>query len=468
MLKGERFEAGARGRTTRGAAVFILAWAAVALLVQPAIAELPATSTPILTLARTIRTTPFVGTSISTRDAEGTAFVPRDGSLWLIGDNGRAAFEIDPYTGVLKRRLDGSVFDTVAQLGGGPVAGPERSGDLESLAYDESSDTLYAFSGSCCNSAARSTAFRFTRDPGSQELVLDAYQPLPNGTDYTGAAWNSLDDTVYVGKANRLRTYDFTTNTAGPDISVKGISGIFGLDFTSSGQDLMIVTNKQRLFRVNWATRKIVTGWNLDLTPFGVKDSRAVEVIPSQADSSVDQLYVYDGYDDRSSGDPLKYALFVFDVSDGGGPPQGIVGNPGFEVDTAGWKGGSVGTLTRVSPGHDGSYAARLTNDGTTSGTCLLNDSPNWVTSTVSGTYTASAWVRGDVAGAVLRLRFREYNGGTVVGTPVISQIPLTTSWQQVSVSIVPQPGDALDLTAYVQNAPPGTCFYADDISITV
>lgn len=448
----------------------MFAWiAAIAVLVQPVLAALPTTSAPVLALSRTIRTTPFVDTTISTKDAEGSAFVPIDTSLWLIGDNGRDVFEIDPYTGVLKRRIVGSAFDSVPQFGGGPAAGPARSGDLESLAYDESSDTLYAFSGSCCSSTALSTAFRFVRDPITQQFVLESYQPLPTGTDYTGAAWNSADDRVYVGKGSRFRTYDFATNTSGPYFSVKGISGIMGLDFSSNGQDLMVVTNKVRLFRVDWGTKKIVTGWNLDLTPFGVKDSRAVEVVPSQADGSVDQLYVYDGYDFRSAGDPLAYALFVFDVSDGGGGAgQGLVGNPGFEVDTVGWTGGSVATLTRVAGGHDSAYAAHLANNGTTSGTCLLNDSPNWVTSAVAGTYTASAWVRGEVAGSVLRLRFREYSGTTLVGTPVISQISLTTSWQLVTASITPQAGDSLDLTAYVSNAPPGTCFYADDISIAV
>ena len=47
----------------------------------------------------------------------------------------------------------------------------------------------------------------------------------------------------------------------------------------------------------------------MDLRPdrLQVKDSRAVELIN-------DQFYVLDGYDGRSSGDPFRHAVFVFDV----------------------------------------------------------------------------------------------------------------------------------------------------------
>ena len=98
----------------------------------------------------------------------------------------------------------------------------------------------------------------------------------------------------------------------------------------------------------------------------------------------------------------------------------------------------------------------------------MLNDSPNWVTSTVSKTYTGSLWVRADTAGAVVKLRFREYNGSTLVGTGT-AQVTLTTSWQQVSLSYAPAaPGvSTLDLNAFVSKAATGTAFYADDAAIT-
>lgn len=459
-----------RSNVPRVLLVALACLASMALLAPTAVAALPDTSSPVLDLDRYIQTRPFAGSSISTRDAEGTAYVPADNSLWLVGDNGRSAYEVNPYTGELKRVIDRTAFESAPRFGGGSVAGPDRSGDLESLAYDEDSDVLYAFSGTCCTSAAQPTAFRLTRVGG--DLQVDSYQPLPSTADYTAAAWSPTDDTVIVAKGRNLRTYDFASNASGTTFRVRGVPGILGLDFSLDGADLMAVNNDQRMFRIRWATKRIVSGWNLDLTPFGIRDSRGVEVVPRQGGGGFDQLYVYDGYDGRSNTDPKKYAVYVFDVSGSGGSGGGgeLVGNPGFEADTTGWKAGGVATLSRVAGGHGGSSSARLSNGGSTSGTCVLNDSPNWVGTTTSGTYTASLWVRGESAGATLRLRLREYNGGTLVGTAKISQVSLTTSWQQLSVALTAQsPGSStLDLTAYMSNAPPGVCFYADDASITV
>jgi acid phosphatase type 7 len=148
-----------------------------------------------------------------------------------------------------------------------------------------------------------------------------------------------------------------------------------------------------------------------------------------------------------------------------------VVRNPGFEVDTGGWSTGGSGagiTLVRVPGGHGGDWAAQLANIGTTGSTCVLNDSPDTVKPTGSGTYTGSLWVRADRPGGTLKLRFREWNGSTLAGT-ALTQATLTTSWQQVSVtySAAAAGTGSLDFTAYVVGATPGTCFYADDASVT-
>jgi hypothetical protein len=149
-----------------------------------------------------------------------------------------------------------------------------------------------------------------------------------------------------------------------------------------------------------------------------------------------------------------------------------FVKNAGFETDLSGWNTSGSGTgvtLTRVAGGHSGGFAAQLANGSTGNQTCLLNDSPNLVSSTVAGTYTGSLWARADNAGKPLKLRFREYNsGGTLLGTTT-AQVTLSTSWQRVSVAYtVTSPGGSLDFNAYLANAdaPPGNCFYADDVSI--
>jgi len=147
-----------------------------------------------------------------------------------------------------------------------------------------------------------------------------------------------------------------------------------------------------------------------------------------------------------------------------------LVGNPGFETDLSGWNSSGSGSgilLTRVSGGRSGNSAAKLTNSGASASTATLNDSPDWAKPSSAGNYTGTLWVRSDTAGATLKLRFREYNNNTLVGT-VTTTATLTTAWQQVAVSYSPQsPGiSTIDFNAYVTGAAPGTAFYADDAAI--
>jgi parallel beta-helix repeat protein len=152
-----------------------------------------------------------------------------------------------------------------------------------------------------------------------------------------------------------------------------------------------------------------------------------------------------------------------------GSQPTNLVGNPGFELGLTGWNtsGSDPGvSLTRVAGGHGGGWAALLTNTLSGTSSCTLNDSPNWVPSTSGGTYTGTVWVRSDTPGQTLKLRFREYNGSSLVSAPT-TLVTLTSSWQQVVLTYTPSvAGSTLDLNAFISKAPAGTCFYADDISI--
>jgi hypothetical protein len=423
---------------------------------------------PSLSLDRTIRTRPFAGSSVMMKDHEGSAYVPSDNSLWMSDDNANAVYEMDATTGALKRMIPRSVFNAAPRFGGGAQAGADRTDDFESLAYDQVNERLYLFSGPCCTSSILPTAFRFTRQSGS--LQVESYQPLASGANYTASAWNPADGKIYVGVGSQLRTYDYETNTAGSTFQVSGLSGILGMGFSLDGADLFVVTNAEVLKRVDWASKTIVPGWTFDLLPFGVLDSRGVELIGLQ-------LYVSDGADSRASDDPLKYAVFVFNVQGSAPPPPppsgNLVGNPGFETDTTGWGVTGSGTgvaLTRVtSPVHTGVGAALLRNNSTGTRKCVLNDTPNWVETTAAGTYSGSIWVRADSAGKKIKITFREINAGSLVGSRVVTYT-LTTSWQQLTLTYVPVRAgtSTLDLQVFVPKdfAPPGICFYADDASI--
>jgi hypothetical protein len=264
-----------------------------------------ALASPSLQLVRTIKTSPFVNSTLSMKDAEGSAYVPRDNSIWLADDNGRAIWEVDPGSGALKTMIGGSAFEATPRFGGGSPAGPDRDRDLESMAYDASTDSLYVFSGKCCDTSVLPTAFRLTRVSG--HFQLDSYQPLPTGSDFTASAWSPTDHKVYVGVRKELRTYDFVTNVVGPIFRVPNLFGILGLGFSPDGADLWVARHDAVVSRVDWATKTLVAGWTFTVTSFGLRDSRAVELINGQ-------LYVLDGYDGRSKGDPLRHALYVFNV----------------------------------------------------------------------------------------------------------------------------------------------------------
>jgi PKD repeat protein len=156
-------------------------------------------------------------------------------------------------------------------------------------------------------------------------------------------------------------------------------------------------------------------------------------------------------------------------------PSQDLVGNPGFETDTTGWDvtgSGSGVALTRVTtpPAHSGSWAALLSNNSAGARKCMLNDVPNWVATTQAGLYTGSIWVRADSPGALIKIKFRELDGTTLIRSR-IRTYTLTTSWQLVTITHAPlSPGTStLDLQLFLPRAqaPPGVCFYADDASVT-
>jgi DNA-binding beta-propeller fold protein YncE len=237
-------------------------------------------------------------------DDEGSAYVPADHSLWLADDIKKRIYEVDPATGALKRTIERKVFNNTRKLGGGRVAGKKRTNDFEAIAYNRRKDALYVFSGPCCNSSIRATAFRLTRQ--SAQFQVESYQPLPTGADYTGAGWSPSDGKIYVGKGREVRSFDYASGTASASFRV-GVRRITGMDFSPNGADLFVTLNSERLVRIDWSTRTVVSGWTLDLTPFGILDSRAVAKIG-------DQFFVSDGYDSRPSGDPLRHAVFVFDA----------------------------------------------------------------------------------------------------------------------------------------------------------
>jgi hypothetical protein len=285
----------------RWAALIALAFSVLLLRAHAAFAATLASS-------GTIPTTPFTGTSVSMGDDEGSAYVRADKSLWLADDIKKRIYEVDPATGDLKRTIERSAFNNTHKLGGGPVAGKKRTNDFEAIAYNRRRDALYVFSGPCCRSSMRATAFRLTRRSG--RFRVESYQSLPTGADYTGAAWSPTDRKIYVGDHREMRSFNYATGTASASFRIRRIGGgITGMDFSRGGADLFVTVNSERLIRIDWSTRTIVGGWTFDLTPFGILDARAVAKVGGQ-------FFVSDGSELRPNGDPLRHAVFVFGVTE--------------------------------------------------------------------------------------------------------------------------------------------------------
>jgi parallel beta-helix repeat protein len=148
------------------------------------------------------------------------------------------------------------------------------------------------------------------------------------------------------------------------------------------------------------------------------------------------------------------------------GTAGNLVTNSTFETDLTGWAPLAGCNLTRVAGGHNGGWAADLNNPLTSAQTCTLNDSPNWVAHAVSGTYTATVWLNTAVLGGSIKLRIREYNGATLLGTGTTTVNP-TGDWQQVTLTYtVSSPGSTLDLNVYETSQPAGSDLLIDDVTL--
>ncbi|MGZ4676491.1 MAG: CBM96 family carbohydrate-binding protein [Acidimicrobiia bacterium] len=369
--------------------------------------SIPLPSTPGIRLSRSFTAAPFSGTSVLAHDLEGSAYVPSDNALWLSDDNSDRVYEVDATTSILRRSIPRDDFANALPPGGiGTPAGPTRSDDFESLAYDATNDVLYEFSGNCCGTAPFDPAvYRLLRDVDGK-FQVESYQALPEGTDPTGAGWRAGVGLFFAHGAT-VTSYNYATNTLGTPTTVLVNGGITGLTYTPDGKYAIVVTTTERLELLDAATFAPITGWNFDLTPFGIIDARAVELIDGQ-------LFVSDGYDFRPPGDPLQYAVFVFDIVESP-PTAGFTATPTSgpgplavqfndtsvgSVTTRTWDfGDGSPTSSAASPAHTystiGSYTATLTV-GNASGSSSTTKVITVVPAPVTTTAVADTYVRSD------------------------------------------------------------------------
>jgi len=284
-------------------------------IVGPAF-SLPSPENPYLQGTGLILTTPFAESSESLGDNEGSALVLADNSLWLVDDSREILVEVDVNNGSLKRIISSAQLQATTELGGSAPAGVARTGDLEAIAYDPIADELFVFSGGCCNSASVTPAvFRLTRQGG--RLELDSFSDLPSGSDFSGAAANPLTGQLWVASSKTVSAYTYGAFSV-TDSRSYAVSGVIsGLGFTPDGNELLMVSTQERLYRLDWATRNFVPGYDISIPLVG--DSRSVVVLG-------DEILIGDGWD-AASGTSSFLAVHRMELS-AGVPPSFILNSP--------------------------------------------------------------------------------------------------------------------------------------------
>ena len=198
-------------------------------------------------------------------DNEGSAFVPSDHSLWLADDIKKRIYEVDPATGVLKRTIQRRAFINAPKLGGGRRRGrnarttsrrsPTTGGKSALRLLRSLLQFLDARDGLPTDASVGAVQSRVVpASPHGRRLHSCRLEPPPDGK-------------IWVGKGLEIRSFRYATGTAGRPVQRHGVHGILGMDFSSDGADLFVTVNSERLIRVDWSTRTVVSGWTFDLTP---------------------------------------------------------------------------------------------------------------------------------------------------------------------------------------------------------
>jgi hypothetical protein len=137
------------------------------------------------------------------------------------------------------------------------------------------------------------------------------------------------------------------------------------------------------------------------------------------------------------------------------------VADGGFESGTSGWTVTGA-QLTRTAAAHHGSWAALLTNTGTTAADATLT-APASAATRNRAAYDVGLWARSDTAHLTLRLTVTEKRGGAVIRS-VSAPKSLGSSWQPVSLRYrVLAPGSSLTVSVSVSSLPANGSVEIDD-----
>jgi len=233
------------------------------------------------------------------RDAESLQFVPVNNSL----------YEMDLTTHEIKTVFND--FDLGAFTNGDIQAHCENhlgACDIESVAYNKNSDTLYIFTG---KAPGDPVIFKLTRPDTNSTFALTAYNKL-NDIEYPATTF--IGDDFIVASVKSLYTYDFDTNQIGSTPLYTTPKGkIVGLAYDENSNTLWVTTSNFELIKVNWSTKETQAVYNM--RDNGVYDPRGIEWINNK-------LYILEGINNKAKADeaiapighPLKNAIHIYQL----------------------------------------------------------------------------------------------------------------------------------------------------------
>jgi len=236
--------------------------------------------------------------------------------------------------------------------------------------------------------------------------------------------------------------------------------------FTMSGGWDHIVTNALHLYGP--------TASDYDSTKPGVDFNINDPSAGSSDTFYIDDIHEYGNLATETCGFQNLMSSLVGDAIEncGGEAPYGT---QYWNTNGSSGSGSTLPTLTSdTSDAHDGLYSFKLVAN--TSGTVLLNDSPNARTvgevPASDTNCTTTAWMKTpNTSGRTLKLKLQEYQGSTNEGSNTYSLTP-NGSWQQLSVTYTlssahTNGNSTLDLWAYMTGAATGDVLRVDHLTST-
>ena len=240
------------------------------------------------------------------RDGESLEFVAPNNSLWITDDDSHHVYEMDYTTKAIKSVIsDADLGNFAPEIG---VCGYEYhkgACDIESVAYDSSSDNLYIFTG---KSPGTPAIFKLTRADVNSSFTLSDYIAL--GTiEYSATTFIGSDFIVASDKS--LYKYNFETNTTGDVLYTTPKGKIVGLAYDKNSTTLWVTTSDFEILKVNWDTKETLAIYKS--RDNGVYDPRGIEIMDNK-------IHILEGVN-ASNGDitapighPLKNAIHIYQI----------------------------------------------------------------------------------------------------------------------------------------------------------